>query len=627
MDVLSQAWGDKRGFVCLSTKNESTPFTNHFFKWPAEKDRILPFIRQKDAAGLNVWWSFNVYKIKSRKMEDIVLPINVIGLDCDYAVPSTFPIPPACFWETSPHRYHAIWFNDEGMDLELARRTSQGLSTSTFADRGGHDPSHVLRVPGTHNYKYPGVVVSELAGENKDEDTGRYARVCLSPCAQSVDKQRGSGVVKHLYDKYRVSRSLRRLHDHPAGDRSDALWAMESECKRIGMSKEEAFMFAWSSINNKFAERDKDRERGGAQIWKEIEKVWKEAGAPSIVTAVAASVCLTPLTANPSPAGKEWTSFTSLMCRSHEKPLWMIENLWMQGSHGILAGEPKTYKSVISTEIAVSVATGIPCMGIHEVKQTGDVLIIQEENDPATVQDRIHKVMGKKGLLGDITFGEHSIDVNLPSLDWGIHCRNNLGFDLTNTGGRMMLEQAIANTRPVLVILDPLYLMLGGVDENNSSEVRGILQWLMQIRYAYGCSIMVIHHFKKAESSRGGQRMLGTTTFHAWAESGLYTRFREDGIELEREFRIFKRCNLFLTMQMGDPGDMLYEMNCSESKGNAEDRAIELLAEAGEEGMEYEELCRKVPLKDAAARKIIRDMAPQVEVCGVGKDKRVYLRR
>ena len=45
-----------------------------------------------------------------------------------------------------------------------------------------------------------------------------------------------------------------------------------------------------------------------------------------------------------------------------EERRWLIEDLWAEEAVGIVGGEPKCCKSFLALDIAVSVASGTPCL-------------------------------------------------------------------------------------------------------------------------------------------------------------------------------------------------------------------------------------------------------------------------
>src|SRR5690606_33816310 len=100
------------------------------------------------------------------------------------------------------------------------------------------------------------------------------------------------------------------------------------------------------------------------------------------------------------------------------------------------------------------------------------------------------------------------------------------------------LEKAIKTLDPVLIILDPLYLMFDG-DVNSAKDLNPVLNWLLRMKNDYGIGVMVIHHMNKGGNKsgvvRGGQRMLGSTTLHGWVEAALYISSREEEEEVEED--------------------------------------------------------------------------------------------
>ena len=45
-----------------------------------------------------------------------------------------------------------------------------------------------------------------------------------------------------------------------------------------------------------------------------------------------------------------------------EERRWLIEGLWADQAVGIVGGEPKCCKSFLALDIAVAVASGVPCL-------------------------------------------------------------------------------------------------------------------------------------------------------------------------------------------------------------------------------------------------------------------------
>ena len=58
-----------------------------------------------------------------------------------------------------------------------------------------------------------------------------------------------------------------------------------------------------------------------------------------------------------------------------DRPRWLVESLWSDAGVGILGGSPKSYKTFLALDIAVSVASGTPCLDSFDVPQSGPVLL------------------------------------------------------------------------------------------------------------------------------------------------------------------------------------------------------------------------------------------------------------
>ena len=70
---------------------------------------------------------------------------------------------------------------------------------------------------------------------------------------------------------------------------------------------------------------------------------------------------------------------------THAGPCWLVDALWSQQAVGFVAGQPKLGK----TWLALSVATGTPCLDTYPVHDPGDVLLYLAEDPPLMVRQRL----------------------------------------------------------------------------------------------------------------------------------------------------------------------------------------------------------------------------------------------
>jgi len=212
----------------------------------------------------------------------------------------------------------------------------------------------------------------------------------------------------------------------------------------------------------------------------------------------------------------------SQLATSGPQTRWLVEGLWTEQAVGILGGEPKCCKSFLALDMAVSVASGRPCLRHFPVAQSGPVLLFPAEDSLSIVRQRLEGICAAAGT----DFGSLPVQViTAPSL------RLDLPLD------RQRLARTVAVWRPKLLILDPLIRLHQG-DENESSQMAPLLSGLRQLQRQFQVAVLVVHHAKKeAHSLRPGQALRGSSELHGWGDSNLYLRRKRDRLSLWTEHR------------------------------------------------------------------------------------------
>lgn len=202
---------------------------------------------------------------------------------------------------------------------------------------------------------------------------------------------------------------------------------------------------------------------------------------------------------------------------------WLIEGLWGQAAVGFVAGHPKSYKSWLGLDIALSVATGTPCLDVFPVRDPGRALIYLAEDSPEMVRERVAAIAAHRGVaLADVDL--HVITAPALRLDLAEHVAR--------------LEATVRAMRPRLLLLDPL-VRLHGLDENRSGDIAGLLSHLRALQRACDVAVMVAHHTRKNEVGAGpaGQGLRGSGDLWAWSDSTLYIRRAKGKLRLSMEHR------------------------------------------------------------------------------------------
>ncbi|PYT91745.1 MAG: hypothetical protein DMG41_01405 [Acidobacteria bacterium] len=71
---------------------------------------------------------------------------------------------------------------------------------------------------------------------------------------------------------------------------------------------------------------------------------------------------------------------------------WLIDQLWTAHAVGIIGGTPKSYKTWMALEMAVSVASGSACLTTFAVPSPGPVLLYAAEDSQATLRLRLESL-------------------------------------------------------------------------------------------------------------------------------------------------------------------------------------------------------------------------------------------
>jgi hypothetical protein len=201
---------------------------------------------------------------------------------------------------------------------------------------------------------------------------------------------------------------------------------------------------------------------------------------------------------------------------------WLVQGLWSDQAVGILGGEPKCYKSFLALDLAVSVASGTPCLRRFAVRRTGPVLLFPAEDSLAVVRRRLEGICS----AGDVDFQSLPVEViTAPTLR------------LDAPKDRERLTNTVQALQPRLLILDPL-IRLHRVDENDASQIAALLSYLRLLQRTFQVAVLVVHHARKdANSTRPGQALRGSSELHGWGDSNLYMRRRGAQLTLSTEHR------------------------------------------------------------------------------------------
>jgi len=199
---------------------------------------------------------------------------------------------------------------------------------------------------------------------------------------------------------------------------------------------------------------------------------------------------------------------------------WLIQDLWTAQAVGIIGGPPKACKTWLALDMAVSVASGSPCLGRFPVRAPGPVLLYAGEDSAVSLRFRLESLARVRGL--DFT-----------QLEVGVISTDTLRLDRHEDQERF--QATLVLHRPQLLVLDPL-IRVHGADENASGPMAALLGFFRALQRQTSAAIALVHHARK-NGARSGSSLRGSSDFYAWTDCLLYLDRRRDRHTLLVEHR------------------------------------------------------------------------------------------
>lgn len=200
---------------------------------------------------------------------------------------------------------------------------------------------------------------------------------------------------------------------------------------------------------------------------------------------------------------------------------WLVEQLWARAGVGIIGGHPKCCKSWLALDLAVSVASGTPCLDTFAVAEPGGALIYMAEDAAPVVKQRLEGICRHRGL-------------DLAALPIGVITAPSMRLDLPHDQRR--LAETARRHAPRLLLLDP-FVRLHRINENQASDVAALLGYLRELQRAHDLAVTVVHHARKNGGASGGQALRGSSDFFAWVDTALTLRRQRQQLVLSVEHR------------------------------------------------------------------------------------------
>jgi len=538
-ELLQQVWGDTEGYVVIARQkhNSDGGFVPKYYEYPGLLPRLL-----KEAETFAKWGSIYFSPVvleKPKKEKENVKHSRCIFIDLDRKGIDDIEPQPTMAWKTSNNNSQAIWVLKEPIDPKRAERLNRYMAAKYGADKGSTDMHHYLRFPESKNFKYDPPQPTTLLWD----DGPYYAIEELEPSTdeleqlkEKVDNSKLDKLpeqfpdIQETFTKYgdiiprSVYHALKLDPETDDVDRSWELWKIYRQMMEAGIPKEHVYVVVHDTKLNKFKE-DQHKRKGedpDEALWKDIQRSW-------LVDPIEPKNDVTE--DKKEEEELDWIPFGELLTHT-ERPEWLIDGWWMDANVGWIAGTGKSYKTVISLDMAISVASGAPFLGQYKVNKPGPVLMIQEEDPMWRVASRSYVIARAKGLLRADSLNEWGQDVTQisPQSEHPIPIQSLVGSGFLFQDEDMLhkIEKKIAQVQPRMVMFDPWFMMSMGVDEFKSSEIVEFLRILKDFRNRFHCSIVIVHHYNKGSGGTNASRLYGSHALYSWSENALFVNRIED---------------------------------------------------------------------------------------------------
>jgi hypothetical protein len=178
-------------------------------------------------------------------------------------------------------------------------------------------------------------------------------------------------------------------------------------------------------------------------------------------------------------------SARELIRNPYPAPPQIVQGVLHQGSKLLLSGTSKSNKSWSLLDLAVSVASGQKWWG-HRCGGV-EVALLNFELAEWAMRDRLGSVLSARPECGGC---EDRL------LFWNLRGHN---ADLTVL--RPRLEEELCRRQFGLIIIDPIYKLLGDRDENSNGEIAGLMNEVEAFCQKFGAAVAIAHHFAKGDST------------------------------------------------------------------------------------------------------------------------------
>lgn len=200
-------------------------------------------------------------------------------------------------------------------------------------------------------------------------------------------------------------------------------------------------------------------------------------------------------------------SLDALLETNFPETNWIIEKLIPREGITILSGAPSSFKTWLILQMALCISNGEKFIDKFESSQ-GGVLIVDEENHPRLVKERMQSLGAKNGLP--------------------IYILSRTNFIITDEKQREQLLKACDEHGITTIFFDSL-VRINTADENSATQMAGVFRAISAL-CSTGKTVILTHHERKESfmKSSAQSRLRGSSDILAAVDSHISVKRSKD---------------------------------------------------------------------------------------------------
>lgn len=182
---------------------------------------------------------------------------------------------------------------------------------------------------------------------------------------------------------------------------------------------------------------------------------------------------------------------------------WLVDGMIKQQSLVMFGGMPSGGKTYLAVELMLSVASGKPFLGLHEVKQGDAVFVACEGRD---------SVLRRIGAWSHLKNGGIDVDnAYISSRELVVNAPDTADISIE----QYVREMEAGDIRPKVIFIDTMNYSLGSSKENDANDMTNYFSRIAHgLINKFGCVVVLLHH-----TSKDGADIRGSSTIRGALDS------------------------------------------------------------------------------------------------------------